>query len=175
MDEAEAARRLIADYPKVFFACHARHRRDPATREPLSSHQGSILDHLDEVEPTGLTELAEHMGVTPSTMSLNVTRLERRGYLERRRSRRDARRVQLVLTPAGVRVKGAQSVLEPERVRSLVARLGAADRAAALHGLALLAAAAQEEMRQQSRRGQWWKRSARPARRGAEAHGKEPS
>ncbi len=137
---------VLEHYPKIFFACHTRHRRDPGTRKLLSARQGSILDHLDGVEPTGLAELARHMGVTASTMSLSVDRLERRGFVRRQRDPRDGRRVALRLTAAGVRVKEAQSVLEPERVRGMLARLAPRERAAALRGLALLARAAQRYM-----------------------------
>ena len=137
---------VLEQYPRIFFACHTRHRRDPRSKRLLSAHQGSILDHLDNVEPTGLTDLARHMGVTASTMSLSVDRLERGGFVRRQRDPRDGRRVGLRLTPAGVRVKEAQSVLEPERVRGMLAQLGGPERAAALRGLALLARAAQRYM-----------------------------
>ena len=67
----------MAAYPRIYFACHLEHREDPVTRDVISAHQGSILDHLDAVEPMGLLDLAKHMGVTASTMSLTVDRLER--------------------------------------------------------------------------------------------------
>lgn len=137
---------VLEQYPKIFFACHTRHRRDPATRRRLSAHQGSILDHLDDVEATSVNGLARHMGVTASTMSLSIDRLERKGYVRRARDAGDGRRVLLRLTAAGVRVKQAQSVLEPERVRGMLAQLPARERAAALRGLALLARAAQRYM-----------------------------
>ena len=142
----DAAARLLELYPRIFFACHARHRRDPRTRRRISAHQGSILDHLDDVEPTTLSGLARHMGVTASTMSLSVDRLERLGYVTRARDRSDRRRVLLRLTAAGVRVKEAQSVLEPDRVRGLLAQLAPAERAAGLRGLELLAQAAERYM-----------------------------
>jgi DNA-binding MarR family transcriptional regulator len=141
-----AVEKLLADYPRIFFACHTRHRQDPRTRRRLSAHQGSILDHLDDLEPTTLMDLARHMGVTPSTMSLSVDRLERKGYVTRARDPRDRRRVNLRLTPAGVRVKQAQQVLEPARVRGMLARLTPEEREAALGGLGLLARAAAEYM-----------------------------
>jgi len=141
-----AARRLLELYPRIFFACHARHRRDPASRRLLSAHQGSILDHLDAREPTSMNGLARHMGVTASTMSLSVDRLERLGYVRRARDARDRRRVHLTLTPAGVRVKEAQSVLEPERVCSLLAQLSPAQREAGIRGLEILAEAAERYM-----------------------------
>lgn len=139
-------RRLIELYPKIFFACHTRHVRDPATRGLLSAHQVSILEHLDEVAPTLVGELARHMGVTAGTMSVALNRLELLGYLRRRRDPADARRVGLTLTPAGARLRDAQSVLDPERVRAVLAELSGADRRRALEGLALLAQAAQRHM-----------------------------
>src|SRR5690242_10308527 len=109
----EAAKQVMEHYPRIFFACHQRHRRDPQTQRLVSAHQASILDHLDEVEPTGLLELAMHMGVTASTMCISMSRLLRQGFVVSSRDPQDGRRVQLRLTPAGVRVKDASSVLEP--------------------------------------------------------------
>lgn len=116
--------------------------RDDATSRVLSAHQASILDHLDDVEGTDLTRLASHMGVTLSTMSLAVDRLARGGYVTRTRDARDARRVQLRLTKDGVRIKRAQSVLEPELVARLLDHMNPAEREDALRGLAALARAA---------------------------------
>lgn len=144
-DDADV-RQVLRHYPRIFFACHTRHRHDPQTRKLLSQHQGSILDHLDDLEPTNLMDLARHMGVTPSTMSLSIERLVRRGYVLRRRDPRDRRRVHLLLSPAGVRIKQAQQVLEPPRVRGVLAMLSPAERREALRGLALLARAASEYM-----------------------------
>jgi MarR family transcriptional regulator, organic hydroperoxide resistance regulator len=131
-------------YPQIYFACHRRHVRDPKTRRTLSLNQASILDHLDGVEPTNLRSLARHMGVTASTMSLNVDRLERAGYMRRERSRSDARQIELRLTETGARFKQQQKVLDPELVGSLLKRLPGRDRAGALRGLELLAEAANE-------------------------------
>jgi DNA-binding MarR family transcriptional regulator len=142
----DAVQQVLDHYPRIFFACHTRHRRDPQTRRLLSQHQASILDHLDDVEPTNLMDLARHMGVTPSTMSLSVERLVRRRYVVRVRDPRDRRRLQLRLSPAGVRVKEAAQVLEPARVRGMLAQLAKEERAAALRGLALLARAAERYM-----------------------------
>ena len=134
--------RLLAAYPRIFFACHRRHVRDPQTGETLSAHQANILDHLDTVESMSLNDLAAHMGVTSSTMSLAVDRLERAGYVVRERSTADRRRLQLRLTDAGDRIKDASSVLEPDLVATLLRQLSAADRRDALRGLELLAEAA---------------------------------
>ena len=141
----EAAREVLTLYPRIYFACHTRHVRDPVSRRLLSRHQASILDHLDELDPTTVNDLARHMGVTPATMSLALDRLERRGYVARLRDNPDRRRVHVRLTAAGVRMREATSVLDPPRVEALLSRLTGDEREAAVRGLALLAAAAHRE------------------------------
>lgn len=148
----DATHRLLADYPRIFFACHARHVRDPRTRRRLSSHQASVLDHLDEVEAITLMGLAKHMGVTPSTMSLTIERLVRRGYVLRSRHSGDRRRLELRLSPAGERIREASSVLEPVRVRLMLAGMPREQRERALEGLALLARAADRMVEQKGSR-----------------------
>jgi DNA-binding MarR family transcriptional regulator len=136
----------MAYYPRIYFACHTRHVHDPKQNRTLSSHQASVLDHLDELEPTGLLTLAAHMGVTASTMSLMIDRLARGGYVIRERDGKDGRRVNLRLTRAGVRIKSQKSVLDPGRVRAVLDQLTAAERRQAIHGLELLARASGEAM-----------------------------
>ena len=135
---------VLRCYPQIYFACHKRHVRDPKTQEVLSGHQASVLDHLDDVEPTPLFDLARHMGVTASTMSLTIDRLQRTGYVLRERSTVDRRRVDLLLTTAGARIKKQQKVLEPELVARVLAHLDERKRRQALRGLELLAEASLE-------------------------------
>ena len=141
-------RRLLAAYPRIYFACHTRHVRDPSTGSEVSAHQASILDHLDEVDAVSMTDLAGHMGVTVATMSLAIDRLERRRYVRRDRDPQDGRRVLVRITPPGVRVREAKSVLDPVRVEGVLALLAPADREAALKGLDLLARASERHMRE---------------------------
>ena len=123
--------------------------KDPSSGSEVSAHQASILDHLDEVDPLSMTDLAGHMGVTVATMSLAIDRLERRKYVRRDRDARDRRRVLLRVTPAGVRLREAKSVLDPVRVEQVLAQLPHAHREAALKGLDLLARASERHMRAQ--------------------------
>lgn len=134
--------RVFRDYPRIYFACHRRHVRDPKTGRDVSAHQVSILDHLDTASTTMLGDLAEHMGVTAATMSIAVGRLVAMGYVARVLDPIDRRKVLLRLTAAGARVCAANSVLEPALVEELLDQLSAADRKAALDGLALLGRAA---------------------------------
>jgi len=142
---SDAVRRLLELYPRIYFACHRRHVRDPKSHRVLSAHQGSILDHLDEREPLMLLELARHMGVTASTMSLQIEQLVRKGYVIRERDARDGRRLKLRLSADGARVREANSVLDTDRVSRMLSRLSPGERAAGIAGLALLAKAAAEQ------------------------------
>jgi DNA-binding MarR family transcriptional regulator len=135
---------VLRCYPQIYFACHRRHVRDDVSQVLLSAHQASVLDHLDDIEGTSLLALARHMGVTASTMSLMVDRLERGGYVTRERSTKDGRRVDLRLTVSGVGIKKQQKVLEPELIAAMLEHLEPVRRQQALHGLELLAEAAME-------------------------------
>lgn len=133
---------VFRDYPRIYFACHREHVRDPKTGVDVSARQVSILDHLDAKHPTMLSDLAKHLGVTPATMSLAIGRLVDRGYVTRVLDPVDRRKVQLRLTADGARVTNANSVLEPTLVAEMLAQLSASDRRSALQGLALLGRAA---------------------------------
>jgi DNA-binding MarR family transcriptional regulator len=137
----EAMTAVMTLYPRIDFACRSRHVADPQSQRLLSRHQASILDHLDEIEPTTVMTLAAHMGVTAATMSIAIDRLERKGYAVRLKDAKDRRRVHVRLTTAGVRVREASSVLDASRVEALVARLSDEERARAIEGLGLLARA----------------------------------
>jgi DNA-binding MarR family transcriptional regulator len=140
---SEAAAVVMTAYPRIWFACHRRHVRDPESGTLLSAHQASILDHLDTVEATSLTELAGHLGVTPGTMSVAIDRLEKHDYVRRTWDERDRRRVQLRLTEGGARVRSANSALDPALVEALLGRLSAEDQRAAINGLTILARGAE--------------------------------
>ena len=142
MRTSDAAAVVMTAYPRIWFACHRRHVRDPESGTLLSAHQASILDHLDTVEATSLTALARHLGVTPGTMSVAVDRLQKHGYVDRTWDHRDRRRVQLRLTDAGARVRSANSALDPALVEALLARLTAEEQRAAISGLTILARSA---------------------------------
>jgi DNA-binding MarR family transcriptional regulator len=131
-------------YPRIYMACHRRRVRDPKARQTLSLNQASIIDHLDDTEPTNLHSLAQHMGVTPSTMSLNVDRLEKAGYVRRERDNQDARCIELRLTKTGARLKEQQQPLAPELIGKLLRHLKPSQRIDALRGLHLLAEAAEQ-------------------------------
>ena len=145
--------RVFQSYPKIYLACHTRHLRDDETGKSLSPRLGSILDHLDTQPPLTLSSLAKHLDVTQSTVSLQVDKLQRAGYVLRLRDTQDRRRVSVVLTPRGKRIKEQNSVLDRDLVREMISLLRPGDVQAALSGLDLLAEAADKLMNRRRLRG----------------------
>lgn len=131
-------------YPQIYVACHNEHIRAASTQWRISSQDASILVHLDATVGTRPSQLAKHLGVTSSTLSAAISRLEKLGYLSNKPAETDRRRHELKLTARGAEAIAATSVLNAERVRALLKKLTRAERKAAVHGLALLARAARE-------------------------------
>jgi DNA-binding MarR family transcriptional regulator len=144
-------KRLLEAYPAIFLACHRQHVREDETGRAVSEHQASVLDHLHATKAITLSKLAEDMGVSRSTMSITVSRLVRGRYIVRRRDKNDARCVGLTLTPAGVRVKEQNTVLDPEPLKKMLRMMRPAEVEPALQGLECLAKYARFLLRQRKR------------------------
>jgi DNA-binding MarR family transcriptional regulator len=144
-------RRLLDAYPAIFLACHRQHVREDEAGKAITEHQASVLDHLHATRPTTLSKLAEHMGVSRSTMSITVARLVRGGYITRDRDKNDARCVGLTLTLTGARVKEQNTVLEPELMREMFRLMPTGELETALKGMECLAKYARILLRQRKR------------------------
>jgi len=138
----DPVREVLAAYPQIYHACHIQHPRRRTNPASLSARESWILGHLHSRRPMRAGDLARHLSLRPSTVSEAVKRLERLGYLTRRRVEGDRRRLDLYLTPRGAEAMKAGSVLDPGRVGMLLRELPPGDRVAAVRGLGLLARAA---------------------------------
>lgn len=144
-------RRLLDAYPAIFLACHRQHLREDESGRTITEHQASVLDHLHATRPTTLSKLAEHMGVSRSTMSITVARLRRVGYIARKRDKRDRRSACLTLTRAGARIKEQNTLLDPELVDAMFGLMSSAALETALQGVEHLAQSARTLLRRRSR------------------------
>src|ERR1700686_2847337 len=131
-------------FPQIYLACHVDHVRAASTPWDLSSHDASILAHLDRENAISPHVLAAHLSVAASTLSAAIARLSRLGYLASEPSPSDKRHRELRLTARGAKAIAFTSVLDENRVRRLLGRLNAQERAAALRGIQLLAQAARQ-------------------------------
>ena len=142
MNINDAILKLQAAYPKIYLACHARHRHSRTTPDEISQRDATLLAHLDQQTPLAQTTLAEHLGINKSTLSEAIKKLVARGYVERVARADDERSHFLKLTPAGLMAMSRSSVLEAPRLELLLQQLSPAELVAAVTGLEILGRAA---------------------------------
>lgn len=133
---------VLSALTRVQHACRVPGLADAGSGVRLTDKQLRTLRQLDLVDPVMVTELAEYLGVTASTMSLNLGRLEASGLVSRARDPADRRVMNVLLTRLGERLLERAEALEPIRIADLLDALRPEDRRRALEGLALLADAA---------------------------------
>ncbi len=86
------------------------------TRQPFELAGSAVLGRLEVLGRVRLTELAQALGLDPSSVSRHVTALERAGLLAREKDPTDQRAQHLVLTDAG---RAAVSALRVARAEAL--------------------------------------------------------
>lgn len=116
-----------------------------ASRETQHAHgvtaaQLFVLSQVRRSPNVSIGALAELTMTHQSTVSVVVGRLVRRKLLEKRRAADDARRVELVLTPAGRNVVETSPEAFQLRLQRVLASFDEADRAAMSTGLSRLVA-----------------------------------
>jgi DNA-binding MarR family transcriptional regulator len=111
-----------------------------AGKSGLTHRQFTVLTAADAHEGRSQTELVKMTGIDRSTLADLVARLMAQGYLQRRRTKDDARTNAIRLTPIGKKMlRQAQSGAE-EVDRHLLSLVPSADRKTLLEGLAIMAA-----------------------------------
>ncbi|MGW0336737.1 MarR family winged helix-turn-helix transcriptional regulator [Streptomyces sp. NPDC003011] len=107
----------------------ARRARASAGRmhPELSLVSYTLLGHLEESDGCRATDLAAHYSLDKSTVSRQVTALERAGLVERRRAPEDHRVHVLHLTEAGRRILAQVTVRRRAAVRERLADWPAED------------------------------------------------
>jgi DNA-binding MarR family transcriptional regulator len=141
--------------PRILAACEAPLRKPGAA---VTTALARVLDRLDPGVPVTVTELAARLGVSPSTASLSVDRLEKLGLAYRERDRYDGRRVLVGLTEAGEEARERTGPLDRKAVGVLVERLSPGRRRKALRGLKALAEAADAIQGERVRSRSWGRR-----------------
>lgn len=138
----EAVPEVVVEVTKLFTAIylrlHARTESRAKGYRPTPESLG-VLMHLAASGPLTVTEAARHMRRSQSVMSEIVTRLERRGLLERMRDQRDRRRTLVWLTPSGQELLAKeQRVFAEELVTQAVDRMNPRDRGRLVDGMRAL-------------------------------------
>ncbi len=116
-----------------------------AGRHDLTLSQYAVLESLMKRDGASQTELVEATGIDRSTLADVAKRLERRGFIRRRRSRRDRRVKKLHLTEAGMAALLRMVPVMAQADGLLLDVLGEARRREFLAALATLAALAEDD------------------------------
>jgi DNA-binding MarR family transcriptional regulator len=97
--------------------------------------QAAALAALGAGGPTRLRDLGRRLGITPSTLTRNLARLEASGLVEREGDPADARSFRVGLTAQGWRAARAVAAQEEDFARQVLARIPAARRAIVVESL----------------------------------------
>lgn len=100
----------------------------------MSLPQYRLLGWL-ETGAQGSAKLAEHLAVTPPSVTALVDGLVRKGWVDRGSDPTDRRRLPLHLTPAGRDALQAADELVTGRLESVLTHVGERERTAATRGL----------------------------------------
>ena len=101
MDSQDPTSEFVALFHRVYERFHRRDRTDGVRVSPESL---AVLSHLDRSGPLTIREASGHFERSQAATSELVTRLERRGLVERLADERDRRRTLVWLTPTGSKV-----------------------------------------------------------------------
>jgi len=99
-----------------------RHLRREVHASGVSAGQLSVLGAIRDKPGIGVAELAAREGTSMPSVCGHIDRLEASGLVTRRQGERDRRRVDLEVTPEGLRVL---RVIRSKRTAWLSSRLGA--------------------------------------------------
>ena len=105
----------------------------------LTHRQFTVLSAVDSSEGKSQTELVKMTGIDRSTLADLVTRLMAQGYLQRKRSKEDARTNAVRLTPIGKKLLKTAQVGAEDLDRKLLSYFSVADRRVLLDSLSNLA------------------------------------
>lgn len=107
--------------------------------------QAATLEALGREGTMRLGRLGKLLGIAPSTLTRNLTRLEEAGLVRRTSDDEDGRAAQVELTDKGSRARLRLEGMEDEFAQRVLDRLSPAAREAALGGLAALLEAVRAE------------------------------
>jgi DNA-binding MarR family transcriptional regulator len=134
----EVAEFFARSFPAVYLRFHRRDEK--GSQLPTASR--AVLQHLALSGPVTIGELCDHLDRAQSVVSNIVAHLEQKGLVERQDDPDDRRRRLVWLSPFGRSfLQHDQEILSVELLRSAVATMAPADRAALARGMEALLAA----------------------------------
>ena len=130
-----SAREDAEQFGELFAALYHRfHRHDPVGDWQPSPEALALMEHLSRSGPLTVREAERHFQRSQAATSELLTRLEKRGLLERVADERDRRRTLVWLSELGLRVwRESRRVLDVDRLSRTMNTLSAKQRSQLLH------------------------------------------
>jgi len=132
--ESGASGREIEALMRLVHVIEAQHRARPTSRLDLRARM--LIQELGLEGERPILAVRQSLRLTPSTLTSLADRLERDGYIERRRHPTDRRTVVLALTPLGERAYAAEKEFYRHLIDDALEPLDATARAHVLTALA---------------------------------------
>lgn len=114
---------LVRIFNKVLVCeqkCLASHVRDLSVNE---MHVISSVARLAVMDKSTVTNIAKSLSLSPAAMSISVSKLVKKGYLIRRTSEKDRRRVYVFLTPKGKKINEYHDAFHRRMVSGIASSL----------------------------------------------------
>lgn len=107
------------------------------SNDKLSISEIHMLESIGKYREAGatVTDIAQDLDITLPSVTMMAKKLEKKGYIAKDRSEKDARRVQITLTEDGRRAEIAHRYFHRRMVRAITADLENAERDAMISGL----------------------------------------
>lgn len=135
MATTERVRKVKRLYPLLYFACHHGHGRS----DDLTERDLRILHHIGASGEVFASGLAEHLGLSRSTMSEALSSLERKGLI--RRANHGSRRKAITLSESGVDALQSDDGLDGETIGAILDELGEDEQVMIVESFELIARA----------------------------------
>lgn len=101
MDTEQTLNRLLVEFFKYIMEIEEKKLITDEFRE-ITYNDMHIIEAIGLDKPKKMSEIAKIMSVTTGTLTKAVDSLEKKGYVQRQRSRQDKRVVNITLTQQGV-------------------------------------------------------------------------
>lgn len=102
MDTEQTLNRLLVQFFKYIMEIEERKLITDEFQD-LTYNDMHIIEAIGMQEPRKMSEIAKIMSVTTGTLTRAVDALEKKGYVQRQRSRQDKRVIHIILTRRGIR------------------------------------------------------------------------
>lgn len=122
MMEMDFISKLNQQWTDIYYLLHYQHKDN-------ISHQAiRIMQHIEKQGEATIGALAEYLSVSHNTASEHTKRLIQKGFIAKRRSQQDERKVLVFLTQEGRSVLEQHTQLDKEKLKEIIERMSTSEK-----------------------------------------------